>query len=259
MAQQQATNAIAQGLKKSLPDRLVDELLDAHREAKTNFYIGGQRLSGVEAGRFCEAALRILQSITTGAFTPIGQSLNSERTIEALSNLPAAAHPDSVRLHIPRCIRMVYDVRNKRDLAHLADGIDPNQQDATLVIGSIDWVLAEFIRLYHRVSADEAHAIIDGIVTRAAPSVQDFDGFLKVLRTDLRAGNVCLLLLYARGERGASFGEISGWVPPKSRGKLRRTMKKLVEQDAHAVELQGLYRITKSGQLEVERQKLIVL
>ena len=58
-------------------------------------------------------------------------------------------HPDAIRLHIPRTLRLVYDIRNKRDVAHLGPDIDPNLQDSTLVVSALDWVLAEFIRLYH--------------------------------------------------------------------------------------------------------------
>jgi len=45
--------------------------------------------------------------------------------------------------------------------------------------------LAEFVRLYHNVPADEAQAIVSDLVTRTSPAIQDFDGFLKVLRADL--------------------------------------------------------------------------
>jgi hypothetical protein len=132
-----------------------------------------------------------------------------------LSNLDSAKFNDAIRLHIPRSLRLVYEIRNKRDTAHLGDGIDPNIQDATLVIGVVDWVLAEFIRLYHNVSADDASKIVDGIVTRVAPVVQDFAGFLKVLNPKLQASEHCMVLLYQRGEVGAHYNEMEQWVRPK--------------------------------------------
>jgi hypothetical protein len=49
------------GLAATLDSALVDELLDAYEEAKSNYYLGGLRLSAVEGGRFCEAAFRLLQ------------------------------------------------------------------------------------------------------------------------------------------------------------------------------------------------------
>ena len=45
---------------------------------------------------------------------------------------------DSVRLHIPRALGLVYGIRNKRDAAHLADGIDPSLQDANVVVFTIN-------------------------------------------------------------------------------------------------------------------------
>ncbi len=90
--------------------------------------------------------------------------------------------PDSVRFHIPRTLRLIYDMRNKRDVAHLADGIDPNQQDATIVVRNMEWVLAELVRLYHNLEAEEAHAIIVELVSKDVPLIQEFDGFPRVLK-----------------------------------------------------------------------------
>src|SRR6266704_4255579 len=154
---------IRAGLAGQLDPLLVDELLDAHEEAKRNFYLGGLRLNAVEGGRFCEAAFRLLEQISTGRFTPLGKKLNTEGLIQRLGSLPTTVS-DSVRLHIPRALRVVYDIRNKRDAAHLADSIDPNLQDATVVIGILDWVLAEFVRLYHSVGPAEAQLIVSAIV-----------------------------------------------------------------------------------------------
>src|SRR3989442_5523499 len=112
--------AIRAGLVASLDATLVDELLEVHAEVKRNYYLGGLRLSAVEGGRFCEAAFRLLQQMTSGTFDPVGQQLNTDKLIRDLATLPAASQPDSIRLHIPRALRVVYDVRNNRDTAHLA-------------------------------------------------------------------------------------------------------------------------------------------
>ena len=151
-------------LTTSLPGVLVEELIEAHEEAKRAFFLGGLRLSEVEGGRFCEAALRLLEYITTANHTPLGRQLDSDGIIRRLAQLPIDSHAESIRIHIPRSLRLVYDIRNKRDAAHLADGIDPNIQDSSVVCGVIDWVLAEFIRLYHDVGPDEASGIVNDIV-----------------------------------------------------------------------------------------------
>jgi hypothetical protein len=246
-------------LAAKLDDKLAHELLEAHSEAKRNYYLGGLRLSAVEGGRFCEAAFRILEYATKDKkFTPLAKSLgNTDKLILDLSNLDGSRFNDALRLHIPRSLRLVYDIRNKRDAAHLSDGIDPNLQDATLVIGVLDWVLAEFIRLYHNVPADEASRIVDGLVKRAAPVVQDFDGFLKVLNPKLQVSDHCVVLLYQRGEEGATFEELQRWVRPRMRANLKRTLDNLVETKDHAHFDGSRYLITRRGEQHVEEKGLI--
>ena len=248
---------IRQGLIVSLDVGLVDELLAAYQEAKRNFYLGGLRLSAVEGGRFCEAAFRMLQQRTKGGYDPLGKQVDTDALIKFLSNIPAAQQPDSIRLHIPRALRVVYDIRNKRDNAHLGDGIDPNLQDASLVVGVLDWVLAEFVRLYHAVTPDEARYMVDSIVTRVAPAVEDFDGFLKVLRTDLSASDFVLLLLYQRGAYGATLTELQSWVRPKMLANLRRTLNSLSNDKAYVHEGTAKFQITRSGQRYVETRRLM--
>ena len=93
--------AIRSSLATVYDPALVDELLTAYEEAKNNYYLGGLRLSAVEGGRFAEAAFRLLQQETVGNFTPLGKTLpQTDKLIEQLEQLPASAHPDSVRLHI---------------------------------------------------------------------------------------------------------------------------------------------------------------
>jgi hypothetical protein len=244
-------------LSSALPSKLVDELLEAHAEAKRNLYLGGLRLSEVEGGRFCEAAFRLLEQITKAGFTPLGKQLDTEKLIQWLGNLPTDSHPDAIRIHIPRALRLVYDIRNKRDAAHLADGIDPNLQDAMLVSSVLDWVLAEFIRLYHKVTADVAQQLVSQIVTRAVPVIQDFNGFLKVLKPNLAVSDHCLVLLYHRGDQGATFDELMTWVRPSMRANLGRTLN-ILSSSKDLIHFDGTrYFITFLGQKQVETRHLI--
>jgi len=152
---------------------------------------------------------------------------------------------------------LVYDIRNKRDAAHLGDGLDPNLQDATVVTSILDWVLAEFIRLYHNVAADVAQGLVNQIVTRAVPVVQDFNGYLKILKPNLAVSDHCLVLLYHRGDKGAVFKELEAWVRPAMRANLGRTLNGLAERK-DLVHFDGSrYLITRLGQKEVEGRHLV--
>lgn len=237
---------------------LVRELLEAYEEAKKSFYLGGHRLNAVEGGRFCEAAYRLLEWTTTGDFTPIGEQLDTERVARQLGRLPVSDFPKSVRIYLPRALRVVYDIRNSRDAAHLGDGIDPNLQDATLVMSVLDRVLAEFVRLSNKVKADVAQKLVERLVSRKYPVIQIFGAKPKVLRTDLRAGQHVLVLLCHVGEDGASATELAEWVPAPMRTNLRRTLRTLESKAVIHMDDDNVV-ITRAGEKVVEAGGLLDL
>jgi hypothetical protein len=88
------------------------------------------------------------------------------------------------------------------------------------------------------------------------PALQDFDGFLKVLNTSLKASEYVLLILYERGSAGATYDEIETWVHPSMRSNLQRTLSRLRDDQAYIHSANVKYLITKKGMAEVERKKL---
>ena len=229
---------VQQGLGKSLPKVIVSELLASYSEAKSNFYQNRFRPNEVEGGRFAEAVFRVLEFRTKGNHTPLGRQINTETLSLALQNIPFGKEPESVRLHIPRTLRVIYDIRTKRDAAHLADDIDPNVQDATLVVAACDWVMAELVRLYHSVSPKEAQIIIEGIVEKKISLVQDFSGFLKTLNPSWGPRERILATLYQRGNSGATLDELTSWLKPNQRQNISRTLKQL-EYDKDVIHCEG--------------------
>lgn len=237
-----------------IPTELVDELVEAFAETKRRFYRDDLRPSEIEGARFCEAVFRTLEWATTQTYTPLGDTLSKVPTLMARLEQATAAS-DSVRFHIPRTLRLIYDVRNKRDVAHLGDGIDPNQQDATMVVRNMEWVLAELVRLHHNVSAQEAHAIIVDLVSKDVPLIQEFDGFPRVLK-QLKASDHFLVLLYWRGVEGATYDELHAWARAPMRANMKRTLKAL--DDKNLIHLKGdRYVLTHLGEDDVEKRKLL--
>lgn len=255
-------DVIQRGLESKLPKRLVEELLESYEEVKINFYIGKYRPNEVEGGRFSEAVFRILEFVTkNGVFIPLGRKIiNFEQECENLRKLRQGSHPDSIRLYIPRSIRVIYDIRNNRDAAHLGDEIDPNIQDASIVVAICDWVMAELIRLYHNVSPDEAYRIITEIVSKKVPALQEIENKMKTLNPSFNAEERILIVLYHRESRGANRNELSKSLKPSQRGNILRTLKSLEYNEDLIVSLDdGNFRITRRGEIEVEKRKLFEL
>jgi hypothetical protein len=246
---------IKDSLNARFPTNLVDELIECYAEQKKNFYLGRMRPNEVEGGRFAEAAFRMLQHASGLAVIPLGAQLDTNGTIRALENRTSAG--DSIRFHIPRTLRVIYDIRNKRDAAHLGDGIDPNLQDSSLVSAALDWVLAEFVRLARGVSPDKAFALVKAITVRRILAVEQFGDYLKTLRPSLGPSDRILLLLYHCADSGATAAELSNWLKPKQRTNLNRTLLQLEHEKDHIVFNEGKYKLTRRGISTIEARQLL--
>ncbi len=246
---------IKNSLTPRFPSNLVDQLTECYVEQKKNYYLGRMRPNEVEGGRFAEAAFRMLQHAAGVPVTPLGVQLDTTGISRTLENMTSAT--DSVRFHIPRTLRVIYDIRNKRDAAHLGDGIDPNLQDSSLISAALDWVLAEFVRLAQGVPPDRAFALVKAITVRRVPAVEQFGDFLKTLRPSLGPSDRILLLLYHRADTGATAAELSNWLRPKQRTNLSRTLGQL-EHDKDYIVLTGdRYLLTRRGISAIESRRLV--
>jgi hypothetical protein len=244
-------------LKARFPNNIVDELIDCYSEQKRNYFLGNHRPTEIEGGRFSEAAFRMLEHYVGFTATPIGTQLNTDNLISRLQQLPSASFKESVRIHIPRTLRVIYDIRNKRDVAHLGDGIDPNLQDSSFVFSTLDWILAEFIRVSSGTTPEESFNLVKEITVHAIPAIEDFSGFLKTLKPSLGPGDRLLLLLYHRNALGAKQDELKSWLKPTQRANIKRDLTRL-EHDKDLITYQDeKYIITRLGILEVQKKKLL--
>jgi len=237
-----------------VPEPLVVQLLETYVEQKRRFHLGDHRPQAVEGGRFCEAGFRIVQHECGLAVTSLGRNLPGITDSVLAQFESATSAPDSARFHIPRALKSIYNIRNKRDAAHLADGIDPNLQDATLIVANMDWVMAELVRIHHGVPATEAQKIIEDLVTREVPAVQEIAG-QPVILTDLQPREQALLMLYRAGADGQTIDEMLGYLRTR-RDHLTDRLKKMQEKKRVLLHKNGRVYITYRGMREVEERRL---
>lgn len=241
-----------------LPPAVVRHLLQEYIDAKGRYYLGDHRPTEVDAGRFAEAALRLVEHALFGTHTALSKSM-PKLTTQRLAQLESAACAhESLRVHVPRALFSVYAVRNKRDAAHLNDGIDANLQDATYVVAVLDWVLAEFVRIYHDVPAAMAQAIIADLVVREVPVVEEIDG-QPVLLKALGLSDRILVFLYRAGrDLGLEIPELQRQMRHPDRSNLTKAVNNL---DKKGLVLRhpksGRAHITSAGLADVERRRLL--
>ncbi len=247
-------NKIEEQLSANIPKTLVMSLLDAHLELKEQFYQEHFRPSELEGGRFVEAALRIVQELTSSAHIPIGKSLPSftEDYLKKISNDANTGTHASLRTHIPRALFTVYAFRNQRDVGHIGGDVNPNEADAYLIVAVCDWVLAELIRLNFHCPVAEAQRIVDDLVERRIPIIQNFDGFPKILRKNMSLPQQIMTIAYTHGSKGFEVSDLIIWLKPASATSIRTALTRLV-QDRLFLHRQGdKCQITKSGLEYVE-------
>jgi hypothetical protein len=174
----------------SLPQGLRDELFDEFDSIVRNYRENRWKASELDGGRFSEVAYSVVVGITTGTYPPNAKKpsyFKDKCDAFATDNkkYPPANSPHSARVLIPRILVALYDVRNNRNVGHIGGDVDSNHMDAEFVLHSAQWVMAEFVRIFHGLSTDEATATVDALVERTTPLIWEVNGKKRILNTDL--------------------------------------------------------------------------
>lgn len=249
---------LAAELAHTIDPPLVDALLRAYRSLTENYHLGRWRPGELEAGDFSEVCYRILQWLTSSpaGYDPLGAHVpNLPAKLRNLENLPSTHHV-SLRLHIPRALLLLTDIRNQRGVAHTAGEVSPNVADASLLLVGSGWVLAELLRLSFSCAPEEAQRLVDSLAVRRTPLLQEFEGFLKILNPGLPLATKLMALLYQRGAEGATNGQLSQWlqVAASQQPTVRATLSRLDRNRGWVHRAHGRNLITLAGIAWVEEQ-----
>lgn len=189
-------NQIKHELSNHLPTELVEALLDEYKKLKENFLLGRHEPSELDAGKFCEVVVRIIQFETSQDKKYLSLSTkipNFIDTVRKFEGLPANVNT-SHKLHIPRVLIALYNIRNHRGVGHIGGDVNPNTADANFLVMGCDWILAELFRIYFICSLDDAEKIIQKIVKRKNILVYDFGNRKRVLKVKDYESRILLLL-----------------------------------------------------------------
>jgi len=244
---------IRQQLEQTFSKELLDKLFESYQLTNEHYYLGKHRPCCSEGGRFAEVALRMLQQITTGTYIPLGEPIAKfSNEVLKLENCDSK-FPQSIRIQIPRTLQVIYDIRNKRDVGHVGGDVDSNFTDATLSLACSNWVMTEFIRIYYTSDIATAQNLVNSLVKIRIPLIQDFNGFLKILKPDLKLPDKLLAFLYYRGSEGATVKELNHWLSNRIKtGHMNLTLGRLEHEKAHVHREGDRYFITDTGRKFVE-------
>ncbi len=217
---------IKQTLSSEIAPELVERLLEHYKELKQKFFLGQYEPSQLNSAKFVEVSFRILEYITKKSYTPFNREININSLIKYLENQPKDKYPDSIRIHIPRILKSIYDIRSKRGVTHVGE-LNPNLMDATYVVSSSDWIMAEFVRLYYSNDTTEAQKIINSMVERKVPIIEEFGEDIKILNPNLSVPDKILLILYKKHPNYVLTSDLKKWIKTKSPAHITNVLRRL--------------------------------
>lgn len=210
-------------LKLIYPPGLVDVLLTAYKDIESNYALRKWKASELDAGHFVEAVRRIIDDSLFSSYVPIDTKLPNFTDAE-LKRYELGVGDESLRLLIPRALKAIYNIRNKRGVGHIGK-ISPNEMDATYILYSAKWILADLIRIASNSTADDAQKIIDEVVERRLSVLWKHEGVTRVLASGLDARAQILVLLY--DENSQSEDSLRKTIEYKHASNFRKILIKL--------------------------------
>lgn len=215
-----ANNALA-----GIPDGLRDPLISEYESIIQNFSEHRWSPAELSGGRFCEIVYSILDGHSKGTYATSPRKPSD--FVGACRKLEQNTHvPRSFQILIPRLLPAIFEVRNNRGVGHVGGDVDPNHMDATFIVTSCNWIMAELVRVYHGVSIDEARIIVDSLVERRVPLIWEGNNVRRVLDPTMKLrAQILVLLSTSAGEVAAS--DLRYWIGYENKkyfAKLLRSM-----------------------------------
>jgi hypothetical protein len=247
-----AKSQVIVALSPPLPNDIVTHLLDDYIEIKQNFAFRKFRPTELNGGRFAESVLRLIQQQDRGTYTPFGTSLTNTNSIidSALNN--TTLH-ESMRFYIPRLARILLDVRNRRDVAHVGGDVSPNLSDSLFVSHSVDWILTEILRIYYSCTIDAAKKIAESLNEFTVPIIADVDGFIRVQNTSLKLDEKILAILYYKNPAPVQDTDLVKWTKYQNASRFRREILADLDNRVLIHYANGLCKLLPKGIMHVEK------
>ncbi|QDT54479.1 hypothetical protein Pan44_25120 [Caulifigura coniformis] len=211
---------------KSIPVGLRNSLLHEYQQIVEHFQARKWLPTELSGGRFCEVVYTILDGRAKGTYPAKPSKPNGfPDACKRLEN--NVNEPRSFRILVPRVLVALYEIRNNRGVGHVGGDVDPNHMDSVVVVGMVDWVMAELIRVFHTLTTGEAQRVVDQIVERKIPLVWKGSGDVRrVLNTKLKAADQVLVLVYSNGNR-STLKELLVWTEYSNPHNFRQILRNL--------------------------------
>lgn len=235
-------------LASRYPSELVVALLGAYEEVLTNYRIEKWKSSELDAGHFVEAARRVIEQELFGNYTPLSKSMGSFSPA-VLSKYESATGDEAFRILMPRVLFSIYCIRNKRGVGHIS-AISPNKLDATYILNSTKWVLAEFLRIAILTNPNEDHELTNAILEREVDLIWDDGESFMILNSKLKTNQKILISLYKRDR--IQIEKLRALIEYKNKSDFRKLAEKLKSSKLIDITADSICKLSPLGVKEAE-------
>ena len=172
-------------LEPALAEELASDFLLLRHDAAT------RTLGGASPGKFVETFVQCLQWISTGKYA----SKPSVDTYLSKVAETQTALPEGLRICAPRIARMIYTLRNKRNIAH-KNPVDANTHDLATVHQGAVWIMSELLREASGITMEQAGRLIQRIQAPLGTLVEEIDG-VRLVHANIPVRIEILILLHS--------------------------------------------------------------
>lgn len=236
--------AAAAILTASFPDEIVRHLLQAYEEVSHNYRLEKWKTSELDAGHFVESVRRLIEHQLFGQYTPFATAMGSFNQAALNKYESASCSVEEFRILIPRVIYAMYCIRNKRGVGHIA-AISPNKLDASFILNSAKWVLAELVRIAGAGSPEDAARVVDQVLERQIDLIWDDGESFMVLNSKLKAADKVLLVLYKQDRIGIET--LREKVQYSNKSAFRKIVQNLQRVKLMAITVDGVCKLSPLG------------
>lgn len=182
-----------------LPPGLRAELVEEFRKITRNYREGRWEAAELDGGRFSEVAYTILHGFLNAGSYPQTASKPSrfDHACKLLEQADSKLYKKSARVTVPRVLVALYDIRNSRGVGHVGGDVSANHMDATFVLHATQWIMAEFVRMFHGTDLATATSVVEALVERHVPLIWHVGDTARVLDPSMSLSNKTLLLLHS--------------------------------------------------------------
>jgi hypothetical protein len=209
----------------AIPSGLREPLLAEYSSIVSHYLERKWQPSELSGGLFSEIVFSILDGYGKGNY-PAKPAKPKDFVAACKALEQHVKSPRSFRILIPRVLVAIYEVRNNRNVGHVGGDVDPNEMDASLVLNSTTWVMAELIRVMHQLSVKDAQQIVNVLVERKTPLVWESGNIKRILVPKLKFPQQVLILL-AVSKGGVKFGDLQRWLEQENTAYLKKIIQTL--------------------------------